>query len=130
MNCRSKFFTLAMIIAAVVSGTDSACAGVRGKSYNISGQSIIDGSPIVDVYHFHFDNSFSAQSNPTPGQWNELDLLLFSIFIASIQQSTEPVPTSANIIGLSAGSQITGLGLAQFGPLIIISGGFSGAQIP
>lgn len=133
MYYRVGFWTLAAMIAAALSTPESAFAAVGGKNYNITGQSVIDGSTITDVYYFNANQTFNTDSNPgRNGQWSELNLLLFSIYVANIDFSapSDPVPLAASTIGLSAGANISGITVVRIGPLITLSGSYSGTQIP
>ncbi len=133
MNRRIRLWTLAAILSAIMFAPEATFAAVGGKNYNITGQNVIDGTPIADVYYFNANQTFNTDSNPgRNGQWSELNLLLFSIYVANIDFSapSDPIPLAASTIGLSAGSQIAGITVARIGPLITLTSTYGGAQIP
>lgn len=133
MNRRMLFLTFAVMSSVMMTQASIATAAVGGKNYNITGQNVIDGSTVNDVFYFNANNTFNTDSNPgLNGQWTELNLLLFSIYLANIDftQPGSPLPLAASTLGLSAGTNISGITVARVGPLITLTGAYSGTQIP
>lgn len=133
MRMRVGLWAFMVIVAVGWSAPDNAFAAVGGKNYNITGQNVIDGTPVADVFYFNANNTFNTDSNPgRNGEWSELNLLLFSIYVANIPFSgpSDPIPLAASTIGLSVGTNISGITVARVGPLITLTGTYSGAQIP
>ncbi len=133
MNRRPGLLTLVMLCSVVMSFPATTFAGVRGKAYSITGQNVIDGTVVTDAFYFNANGTFNTDSNPgVNGEWTELDLLLFSIYVANIDftEPGSPLPLAASTVGLSAGTQISGLTVARIGPLITLTGTYSGAQLP
>lgn len=133
MNRRTLFLMFAVMLSAMMTQASTATAAVGGKNYNITGQNVIDGTAVNDVFYFNANQTFNTDSNPgLNGQWSELNLLLFSIYVANIDftEPGSPLPLAASTIGLSAGANISGITVARIGPLITLSGTYSGTQIP
>lgn len=133
MNRYIGLFVFTAMTTVVLGTSESAFAAVGGKNYNITGQNVIDGTPVADVFYFNANNTFNTDSNPgRNGEWSELNLLLFSIYVANIPFSgpSDPIPLAASTIGLSVGTNISGITVARVGPLITLTGTYSGAQFP